>query len=52
MQLFFQTISDVLWVMMMMMMMMKRPTKKIKTNRKKTSVSIKKTLRQKQMMSS
>lgn len=50
MQLFFQTISDVLWVMMMMMM--KRPTKKIKTNRKKTSVSIKKTLRQKQMMSS
>ena len=36
MQLFFQTISDVLWVMMMMM---KRPTKKIKTNGKKKQVS-------------
>jgi hypothetical protein len=49
MQLFFQTISDVLWVMMMMM---KRPTKKSKQTEKKTSVSIKTTLRQKQMISS
>lgn len=37
MQLFFQTISDVLWVMMMM----KRPTKKIKTNGKKQVSALK-----------